>query len=146
MAEQDEAAVLAVIEERLAAIRAGDAARAVATLAEDVEAFELVPPLALRGPEARDQAGTQTWLDSWEGAVEIELRDLKIVAAAELAFAHSLQRLSGTRRGGGAVSLWLRSTLAFRKRAGEWKIVHAHSSVPFHADGSFRAAVDLAPP
>ena len=146
MAGEEEAAVLAVIEERIAAIRAGDAARAVATLADNVEAFELVPPLALRGAEARSPAATQAWLDSWDGRVEIELRDLRIVSAGGVAFAHSLQRLSGNRRGGGAVSLWLRSTLGLRVEAGEWKIVHAHSSVPFHADGSFRAALDLAPP
>jgi hypothetical protein len=28
---------------------------------------------------------------------------------------------------------------------GTWKIVHEHTSVPFHMDGSFRAATDLTP-
>jgi ketosteroid isomerase-like protein len=38
-----------------------------------------------------------------------------------------------------------RSTVCFRKIAGEWMVVHEHSSVPFYMDGSYRAAVDLQP-
>ena len=29
--------------------------------------------------------------------------------------------------------------------ASPWRIAHAHTSVPFHMDGSFRAAVELQP-
>jgi hypothetical protein len=43
------------------------------------------------------------------------------------------------------VSLWMRSTLCFRRNEDGWRIAHAHTSVPFHMDGSFRAAVDLQP-
>jgi ketosteroid isomerase-like protein len=39
----------------------------------------------------------------------------------------------------------MRATLCFRREGDEWKIAHAHTSVPFHMDGSFRAAVDLTP-
>lgn len=46
---------------------------------------------------------------------------------------------------GEKVDLWFRATLGFRKIAGQWKIVHEHSSVPFYMDGSFKAAVDLKP-
>ena len=63
----DEAGIRALIEERAAAMRDKDAARAVATLARDIVAFELAPPLAL-GPEpARDEAGLAAWLAGWEG-------------------------------------------------------------------------------
>ena len=144
MSHQDVAAVRAVIEERVSALHAGDAVRANATLAPGLVTFEMVPPLALAGAAARDDAATAAWLRSWDDGVAIELRDLVVHAGADAAFAHSLQRLSGA-RGGRAVAFWLRSTLGLRKLAGEWKIVHAHSSVPFHADGSFRAALDLTP-
>ena len=144
MSHKDVAAVHAVVSERVAAIEAGNVSRANATLALDLVAFEMVPPLALTGAEARDDAATEAWLRSWDGPVSIELRDLAVVADGEVAFAHSLQRLSGV-RGGRSVSIWLRSTLGLRKVAGEWKIAHAHTSVPFHADGSFRAALDLTP-
>lgn len=141
----DDAEIRALIDERTAAMRDKDAARAVATLAEDVVAFELAPPLAL-GPEAaRDEAGLAAWLSGWDGPVGIELRDLHVEAGGNVAWCRSLNRLHGTLRGGRRVDMWMRSTLAFRREEGAWKIVHGHSSVPFLMDGSFRAATDLKP-
>ena len=35
--------------------------------------------------------------------------------------------------------------MGFRKVDGTWKIAHAHTSVPFYMDGSFKAATDLNP-
>src|SRR5438067_194663 len=113
MEDADVAAVRAAIEERVAAIRAGDAARANAVLAPEMVAFELVPPLALPPGAARDDAAMAAWLASWDGPVEIEMRDLAIRAGGGVAFAYALQCLSGTRAGGRPVRLWLRSTLCF---------------------------------
>ena len=144
MSEQEVAAVGAVIEGRMAAIRAGDAARANAMLAPEVVAFELVPPLALAPGAARDEAGLAAWLASWDGPVGIEMRDLTIRASGEVAFAHALHCLSGTRAGGRAVRMWLRSTLCLEKRDGAWLIVHAHSSVPFRPQDR-QVALDLIP-
>jgi len=132
------------IDERIEAIRAKDATRAVAVLASDVVAFELAPPLALPPGAARDARVFAAWLGGFE-QIDVEVRDLTIEAGDEIGFAHSLHRLKGTRVGGREVSLWMRSTLCFRREGGEWKIAHAHTSVPFHMDGSFRAAVDLTP-
>lgn len=50
MADRDD--VLALIEERIEAIRSNDAARATATLAPDVVAFELPPPLRIPASNA----------------------------------------------------------------------------------------------
>ena len=36
-------------------------------------------------------------------------------------------------------------TLCFRKSDGQWRIAHAHESVPYYMDGSVKAAVDLKP-
>ncbi|MEA3065853.1 MAG: hypothetical protein QOJ27_2305 [Sphingomonadales bacterium] len=143
--EEAETAIRALIEERCAAMRDRDPARAAATLADDVVAFELAPPLAL-GPEAaRDEAALAAWLAGWDGPVGIEIRDLHVEAAGEVGWSRSLNRLHGTLKGGGEVDMWMRSTLAFRKVDGAWKIVHGHSSVPFLMDGSYRAATDLTP-
>jgi ketosteroid isomerase-like protein len=144
MNDTDVAAVRAAIEERMAAIRAGDAARANAVLAPDVVAFELVPPLALPPGAARDDTALAAWLASWEGPVAIETRDLAIRAGGGVAFAHALQCVGGTGLGGRPVRMWLRSTLCFEKREGAWLIVHAHSSVPFRPEDR-QAALDLAP-
>jgi ketosteroid isomerase-like protein len=139
----DEAAIRALIEERVAALRAREGARAVAVLAPELVAFELAPPLVAEHPT--DAAATQAWLDGFEGPVETEVRDLAVHVSGDVAFAHSLNRLTATRTGAGAVGFWMRSTLGFRKRDGAWKIVHGHTSVPFRMDGSFSAALDLEP-
>src|SRR4051812_26416533 len=142
---EDEAAIRALIDERSAAMREKDAARAMATLAPDLVAFELAPPLALGPEQARDEASLAAWLAGWDGPVGVEIRDLHVEASGEVGWSRSLNRLHGTLKGGREVDMWMRSTLAFRKIEGKWKIVHGHSSVPFHMDGSYRAATGLAP-
>jgi ketosteroid isomerase-like protein len=141
----DERLIRGVIEARVAAMAAGDARAAVAVLAPDLVAFELTGPLRMAAAEATDAAVLQAWLESWDGPIETEIGDLQIHVAGDVAFCHSLNRLRGLRRGGQPVDFWMRSTLGLRKRDGEWRIVHGHTSVPFRTDGSFTAALDLAP-
>ena len=139
-----EAEIRALIEERIEAMRAKDAARAIATLSNDVVAFELAPPLAVPAAGARDKQALAAWLAGFE-EIDVETHDLVIEADERSGFARALHHLTGTRTDGRAVSLWMRSTLCFRRETDGWKIAHAHTSVPFHMDGSFRAAVDLEP-
>jgi ketosteroid isomerase-like protein len=141
----DEQAIRGVIEARIAAMAAGDAPAAAAVLASDLVAFELTGPLRVPAAAATDAAALQAWLDSFDGPIETEISDLDIHVAGEVAFCHSLNRLRATRRGGGPVDFWMRSTLGLRKQGGEWTIVHGHTSVPFRTDGSFAAALDLTP-
>jgi ketosteroid isomerase-like protein len=139
-----ETQIRSLIDERIAAIRDRDAKRAIACLASDVVAFELAPPLALGPGAARDVQAFAAWLSGFE-AIEVDVRDMRIEADGDVGFAHALHHLTGTRTGGHQVSLWMRSTLCFRREDSGWKIAHAHTSVPFHMDGSFRAATDLQP-
>jgi len=133
-----------LIERRIEAIRNKDAAAAIECLSEAVVAFEMVPPLALPRATANDEQAFAAWLSGFE-QIAVEVRDLVVEADGKLAFAHALHHLTGSRVGGAPVDLWLRSTLCFRREAGGWKIVHAHSSVPFYPGPDFKAAVDLKP-
>lgn len=137
-----------LIAKRIAAMRAKDAEAAVNRIAEDAVTFELAPPLAQPAGAAADSDALAAWLAGFE-QLDIEVRDLVIEAGQAVAFAHALHHLAGTRVGGAPVSLWMRSTLCFRREGdgdgAGWMIVHAHTSVPFHMDGSFRAAIDLEP-
>jgi ketosteroid isomerase-like protein len=133
-----------VISERIAAIRAKNAEAAIACLAEDVLAFEMVPPLVLASGAARDTAGFAAWLSGFE-EIDIEIRELAIETDERVAFAAALHRLRGTRTGGHTVSLWMRSTLCFRRESDGWKIAHSHTSVPFDPGSEAKAALDLQP-
>ena len=141
----DEHLIRGVMEKRVAAIAARDASAAMAVLAPDLVVFELAGPLQICAAQATDVAAMQAWLDSWDGPIETEVSGLEVHVSGDVAFCHSLNRLRATRWGGHAVDFWMRSTLGLRRRDGEWKIVHGHTSVPFHMDGGFRAALDLAP-
>jgi ketosteroid isomerase-like protein len=144
MSSEAEAEIRGIIEERVAAIREKNAAQAMRAMAEDVVAFELVPPLALAPGAARDEAGFSAWLSGFE-RISVEIRDLRVEAGESIGFAHSLHHLTGTRVGGASIDLWLRSTLCFRREPDGWKIAHAHSSVPFYPGPDMTAAVDLKP-
>jgi ketosteroid isomerase-like protein len=104
----------------------------------------MVPPLSLPPGAARDEAGFAAWLAGFE-RIAVEVRDLHIEADESVGFAHALHHLTGVRASGAPMDLWLRSTLCFRRDCSKWRIVHAHSSVPFYPGPELKAALDLKP-
>jgi ketosteroid isomerase-like protein len=141
----DEEAIRAVIDAQINAFRLKDAAAAVALLDDDVVAFEMIPPLVMPAEAARSEQAMVGWFSGWEGPVDIEIRNLRIHVSGGVAFSHSLNRLSGSRLGGGPIDMWMRSTLGFRRVSDGWRIVHGHTSVPFDPADGFRARLDLKP-
>lgn len=106
-------------------------------------AYDIVAPLQYAGKETyrKDYA---EFLSQYEGPIEIEYRDLRIVAGDDVAFLHTLERMSGTLKNGQKSELWVRATSGLRKINGKWLIVHDHISVPANLD-SGKAALDLKP-
>ena len=58
----DEDQIRAVLADRAAAMRDRDAERFVSHYAPQITKFDLAPPLAYRGPEARDTEALRAWL------------------------------------------------------------------------------------
>lgn len=143
-ARHEESRIRARIESWAAALRAKDVAGIVSHYAPDAVVADLAPPLWNAGV-ATLQRNFEEWFPTWAGPIGLDVRDLHVTAGDELAFARSLNRLHGTKTDGAQADLWMRATLCFRKIGGEWQVVHEHASVPFHMDGSLRAAVDLKP-
>ena len=141
----DEARIRELLDDYTRAIAAKDAEAAHAHYSRDLVCYDLAPPLRLEGEPALDPKDLQTWLDAWRGPIRTEGRDLRIAIGGDIAFAHGLRHLSGTRRDGEKIDVWFRATCGLRKEMGEWKIVHLHHSVPFYMDGSKQAATDLVP-
>ena len=94
-----------------------------------------------RGPNA---AALQAWLDGWDGPVDTSYRDLAVTVSGDLALCHGLVH-TRTTRGGEEAAWWARMTTALARTDDGWRVIHDHVSVPFHMDGSFRAAIDLEP-
>jgi PhnB protein len=124
------------------ALRTKDADRVVSHQAEDFLQFSLAPPLV---STVADADGLNAWFATWRGLLGFEMHDLDVAAGGDVAYCHSLNRLSGTMTDGVTSDIWFRQTLGLRRIGGAWKIAHQHESVPFYMDGSYRAAVDLAP-
>lgn len=133
-----------LLEDRLKATHAKDAATAMASSAHDILLFDLAPPLQHRGLDV-NRKGLEDWFRTFTGPVGYELRDLSIAAGDEVAFAHGLARISGGRTDGTHTDVWVRMTVCFRKVGGKWMIAHEHVSVPFEMTPPFRAALGLKP-
>ena len=125
------------------AIRAKDLGGVLSVYAPDIVSYDLVPPMQHVGIAAYRRPWEATFA-SFEGPIGYEVSDLHITAADEVAFSHSLNRMSGTTKNGQRISVWVRWTACFRKLDGSWLVTHEQVSVPIDMD-SGRALLDLEP-
>jgi uncharacterized protein (TIGR02246 family) len=140
---RNEDRIRALLEARVRAIHDRDAEALVGACAPDVVSFDALPPLQRLGAEAvRERAAA--WLGGYDGPVGYEIRDPRVTAGEDTAFASYLSRVTGTLKSGVAVDMWVRATVCLRKDGGEWRIEHEHTSVPFDAETG-RALIDLRP-
>src|SRR5205823_11736373 len=130
MGAEAEAEIRRAIDGWAKAIRAKDVDGSLAGYAQGVLAFDLIDPLQYAGVEAVRERLEQ-WFSSFDGPIDFENRDLRIVAGEDVAFCHSLNHVSGTTTGGQTLDMWWRATLCLRKIDAEWFLVHSHTSVPF---------------
>lgn len=142
-ASKDEVEIKALIAGIHKAHYDKDAAAIVAPFTSDAAIFDLSPPLAHRGMNVAEK---KAWLETWNGPLECESRDLEIKVSGDSAFCHGYFRLAGTpKMAGQRVDFWMRATVCLERGGDGWKIVHEHTSVPFYMDGSLRPAFDLVP-
>jgi uncharacterized protein (TIGR02246 family) len=139
----NEAQIRALLDERVRAIHEKDVETLVSAALPDIVSFDALPPLQRIGAEAV-RARAAEWLGWYDGPVGYDIRDLRITAGDNTAFASYLYRVTGTMTNGSRVDMWVRSTIGLQKRDGRWTIAHEHTSVPFDAE-SGQAALDLAP-
>jgi len=125
------------------ALRAKDIDAVMSLYAPNVVSFDIVPPLRYAGSDNKRSAWQEAFAAS-DGPINYEVRDLIIAMHGDLAFAHSLNHMSGRSVGGDVIDLWLRWTACFRRIDGVWLVVHDHASVPAQLE-SGQAAVELKP-
>ncbi|MGA7881917.1 MAG: nuclear transport factor 2 family protein [Terrimicrobiaceae bacterium] len=137
--------IRALIDDLAEGIRAKDVNGVMSFYADEKVQFLLAPPLKYSGANAIKGEDLKDWFSSFQGPIGYEIRDLEVSTGSQIAFGHSLNRMSGTKIDGAKTDLWFRWTVCFRKIGGKWKITHEHESVPFYMDGSDKAALDLEP-
>jgi ketosteroid isomerase-like protein len=140
---RDEAEILTLLEGVRKAHYDKSGAAIAAAYSKDAIVCDLSPPLAHYGVNG---AAKQAWLDTWEGPVELEPRDVTVTLSGDVAVVQGFTRMSGKPKAAPQpISFWLRDTICLSRERGAWKISHHHASVPFYMDGSLRPAFDLAP-
>ena len=125
----DEAEVRQRIDKLVQAIRAMDIESVMSIYALNIVSFDVEPPLQHVGAQAK----RKNWLNvfsTYHTPLGYEIRDLLITVGDDVAFAHGFIRISGMLKNGTKNERWLRSTMGFRKIAGNWLIAHDQVSVP----------------
>lgn len=139
----DEAAIRQRIDTLVEAIRAADLDGVMRTYAPDIVSFDAGPPLGHRGAQAKSKNWVEVFT-AFQRPIGYAIGDLTVTVDGDVAFAYSLNRISGTLGNGATTSAWVRWTACLRKRGGNWLIVHDHVSVPFDP-ATGRALLDLEP-
>lgn len=139
----DETQIRSLLTDRLKAVQARDVPGATAMVVPDVLLFDVINPLQCVGSDAAKKRAAD-WFATFRGPIGYELCDLSITTDSDVAFSHSLSRVTGTKTNGKEISLYWRGTTCYRKMNGRWMITHEHNSVPFDPE-SGRASLDLLP-
>jgi uncharacterized protein (TIGR02246 family) len=112
---------VALLDAQIAAVRAKDVSGLLASYAPDVVVFDLVNSVAIPRSDALRKRAAE-WLSSFEGPWGYEARDVRIVAGDDLAYCHSLNRVTGTTTLGKEIDMSWRATLCCRKIDGTWMV------------------------
>jgi uncharacterized protein (TIGR02246 family) len=110
---------------------------------DDVVAYDIVTPLQYKG-NAAYRKDYEEFMGMFAGPIEVEFRDMRVIASGDVGFVHTLERFSGAMKDGQKMDMWVRATSGVRKYDGKWLIVHDHASVPVDMVTG-KALMDLKP-
>ncbi len=121
-----------LIRDQAAAVRNKDIIGASRNYAPQVVIYDVVGPLQRIGQVAVKDRLTQ-WFATFQDNVPVgfESVGLEITASGPLAYCFGTNYVSAHLKTGASLDMYWRETQVWSKINGEWKIIHAHSSVPF---------------
>lgn len=135
--------VMAVLDNRVEAVRARDIDRLMSLYSPDIVYFDIIPPHQFIGA-ADVRRNFLRWFDEYQGDIGLETHDLHVAAGENVAFAHMIHPDSGTRRNGDDITVWVRSSVCLQQIDGQWLITHEHISFPINPE-NWSAIVDATP-
>jgi uncharacterized protein (TIGR02246 family) len=141
--QNNEAEIQRLLDEGIRALHDRNIEGVMSLYAPEVVTFDIVPPLRYMGADALRKLWEEVFL-VYQGPIGYDIHDLPITVGDDVAFTHSLNRISGTMKTGQKTNLWLRWTAGLRKINGKWLIVLNHNSVPVDLQTG-RAVLDLKP-
>jgi uncharacterized protein (TIGR02246 family) len=139
----EEAAIQRRLDDWIILLRNKNIEGFMSIYAPEVVTFDIVSQLRHLGAEALRSLWEEVFF-VYQGPLDYELHDLSITVGDDVAFTHSLNRISGTLNNGQQSGYWLRWTACWRKIGGKWLIVHHQNSVPVDVEHG-KALLDLSP-
>ena len=127
--QRDETEIRRRIDALAEAVRAADLESVMSAYAPDMVTFDIVPPLQKVSADGKRDNWTDVFA-TYRRPLGYEIRDLTIAVGDDVAFGHSLNRISGALKNGNEIDQWVRWTVCLRRIDGRWLIVHDHVSVP----------------
>ena len=138
---QDETEIRERLNAWTRALHAKDLKALMALYAPDVITFDLMPPHQV--PDAEHYRNNfERWFEAMPGPIEYEMHALHITQSGDAAFCHCLGHVQGTRANEERADYWVRVTVGFQKRNGEWLMTHDHISMPLDME-TRKAVSDL---
>jgi uncharacterized protein (TIGR02246 family) len=128
MSLNNEEAIRKLNDKWAAAVRNKDIDAIMDNYSEDVVVFDVPPPLQEKGRDAY-RKHWENWLKNFDGPLECEFKDMQITSGEDVAFLHTLTRVSEKKSGPDSGS-WVRVTVGYRKIEGKWIATHEHVSIP----------------
>lgn len=141
--KNDEAAIQGLLNDCIRSLHDKNIEGVMSIYAPELVAFDIVPPLRYVGADAYRKPWEEVF-STFQGPIGYEIHDLSITVGDDVAFTHSLNRISGTMNTGHKTDLWVRCTACLRKINGKWLIVHTQVSVPVDLEHG-KAMLDLKP-
>jgi ketosteroid isomerase-like protein len=134
--------ISALLDSRSEAVRIKDIDRLMSFYSPDIVLFDVVPGLQYTGSAAL-RPRVLEWFDGFR-SFDQEVRDLNILASADIAVAYMLVRAGVTLKTGREVGYWVRATSCCQRSNHRWLVTHEHVSLPVDLE-SRSAAMDLVP-
>ena len=125
---EDEATLLELIAQWAKAVREENLAGIRANHDPDILMFDVPPPFLSRGLEAY-MATWKIFYPSQARPIAFDFEEVEITAGSGVAFATAIGHCDYVEHGE-KTDLKFRLTMGFRKKDGQWRIVHEHHSVP----------------
>src|SRR6266566_6055639 len=91
----DEAAIQRLLDDGIRSLHDKNIEGIMSLYAQEVVSFDIVPPLQYMGADAFRKVWEETFL-VYQGPIDYEIHDLNITVGDDIAFTHSLNRISGT--------------------------------------------------
>lgn len=134
-AMKDDAAIRERLNAWMQALHASDLDALMALYAPDVVAFDLMPPHQV--PDAAHyRKNFERWFAAMSGPIDYEIHDLRTTMSSDVAFSHCLGHVTARRANGEKADYWVRVTVGFQKRNGQWLMIHDHVSMPIDMEST----------